>query len=152
MIWPTWNKFKFVKKNSCIRPFKLDSKSYFIRMIELTGDIISLAWYDARPPLIVTEVQLKSTIQNSIGKRKLEKEAQNNESTWMHKSQKASLCCISASLQICKGTGPKLIIRYGEEIRQSYLEIIYFQKLEVISQKLDRNWSEISQKLVRNWS
>ena len=68
-------------------------------MIELTGDIISLAWYDARPPLNVTEVKLKSTIQNSIGKRKLEKEVQNNESTWMHKSQKASFCRMSASLQ-----------------------------------------------------
>ena len=72
-------------------------------MIELTGDIISLAWYDARPPLNVTEVKLKSIIQNSIGKRKLEKEVQNNESTWMHKSQKASLCRMSASLQSKQG-------------------------------------------------
>ena len=68
-------------------------------MIELTGDIIWLAWYVARPPLNVTEVKLKSTIQNSIGKRKLEKEVQNNESTWMHKSQKASFCRMSSSLQ-----------------------------------------------------
>ena len=107
-------------------------------MIELTGDTISLAWYDARPPLNVTEVKLKSTIRNLIGKRKLEKEVQNNESTWMHKSQKASfsvshVCEFAEQASDCAQGGPGVLSNGSIQLRA--VNFFQFDKLPHIVSK-----------------